>query len=208
MSKALMYAAEAYHTRGAIRHVVGVLQLNMSKSSLTMMDYWVSMIENWADANKASKHCVGSAETCLLTMSKYLYRTFNAMKEIHFMLVNPIRVRNALLRPIKMFLPKYPIFGGENDPEVLTREWIAKYKGKANEIPYYDIAKAFLMKVGCTEQEQPPAQSFSKSCLDKIENLVEAYDHLLVSTTKKPTTENFILLTTNGQVKIRPVYSV
>jgi hypothetical protein len=172
-----------------------------------MMDYWVSMIENWADANKALKHCVGSAETCLLVMSKYLFRTFNAMKEIHFMLVNPIRVRNALLEPIKTFLPKYTIFGGEHDPEALTREWIFKYKGKANEIPYA-IAKAFLMKVGCTEKEQPPAQSLSKSCVDKIENLVEAYDHLLISTTRKATTENFILLTKNGQVKTRPVNSV
>lgn len=200
-----MYATEAYHTRGAIRHVVGVLQLNISKSTLTVMDYWVSMIENWADANKALNHCVGSAETCLLTMSKYLFRTFNAMKGIHLTLVNPVGVRNALLEPIKKFLRKYPIFGGDSDLEVLTRQWVAIYKGKANELPYKAAAKLFLKKVGCTEQEQPPATSLSKACLGRIEKLVEAYDHLLVTTTRKAATEKVILLTTSGQVKTMPV---
>ena len=200
-----MYAAEAYHTRGAIRHVVGVLQLSLSKTSLTMMDFWMSMIENWADANKVPGHCQNSAETCILAMSKYLFRTFNAMKEIHFMLTKPIHVYNALPKPIKTFLSKYSIFGGENDPEVLTKQWVAKYKGKATEIPY-DVMMKFLKIFNCTEKLQLQDQILSKSCMDGIENLVEDYDRLLVMTTSERTTEDVILLTTSGKFKTPPVF--
>ena len=51
MSVALVYAAEAYHTRGAMRHVVGDLQMHSAvvKEGTTVMDYWASMIENWAE---------------------------------------------------------------------------------------------------------------------------------------------------------------
>ena len=198
-----MYAAEAYHTRGAIRHVVGVLQLHLSKTSLTVMDLWMSMIENWADANKVAAQCQHRAEICLPAMSKYLFRTFNAMKQIHFALLNPISVRNALNKTIKIYLSKSSIFGGEDDLEVLTGEMVRQYKGNPSGMPY-NVMMRFLMKVGCNGMEQPQFEPLSKSCMDKIEKLVEVYDHLLVSTTNKPATEWVILLTTSGQVKIPP----
>ena len=87
VAKALLYAAEAYHTRGAIRHVVGYIQIKKKKKKkmenmrLSIYDLWVSMIENWGDANKEYQHCgnIVAAE-CLVKMSKYLSRMFNAMK--------------------------------------------------------------------------------------------------------------------------------
>ena len=47
MSVALVYAAEAYHTLGAMRHVVGDLQMHSAvvKEGTTVMDYWASMME-------------------------------------------------------------------------------------------------------------------------------------------------------------------
>ena len=81
-----MYAAEAYHTRGAIRHVVGVTQMKeVEVRSLSTEDLWVSMIENWGEANKEYHHCEEERyplEKCLLKSSKYLWRMFNAMKFI------------------------------------------------------------------------------------------------------------------------------
>ena len=107
MSKALIFGAEAYHTRGAIHHVVWALKMNKDKTSVTVMDFWVSVIENWAETNKVFARCVGSAETYLLLMCKYLLWTCNTMKEIHTALLKLLRVRNALTNPINASLPKY-----------------------------------------------------------------------------------------------------
>ena len=50
LAESLIYAAEAYHTRGAIRHVVGGMQLKsiggQNNNALSTHDLWVSMIEN------------------------------------------------------------------------------------------------------------------------------------------------------------------
>ena len=100
MPVALVYAAEAYHTRGAMRHVVGDLQMHSTvvKEGTTVMDYWASMIENWADSNKEYEHCTElKVEACLLKMSKYLRRTFHAMKSIY----------NILSRILKLFHRPY-----------------------------------------------------------------------------------------------------
>ena len=196
-----MYAAEAYHTRGAMRHVVGVLQFkSLQIDDLTILDYWVSMIENWADANKELGHCGGKFTVCLLKMTKYLFRTFNAMKEIYIRLVDPTAVHYvpSLKAATKELLKKYAIFGGKSDPEVLTNKWVAHYKGQVDEIPLPDV-EAFRLAVGCTKDE-------TIQCFDTIQMLVEAYDHFLVSTTQAPTTENFILLKRKGQFKPRPIY--
>lgn len=40
----------------------------------------------------------------------------------------------------------------------------------------------FLTTVGCVVQEQSLSQILSKSCVNKAHNLVEVYDHLLVTT--------------------------
>ena len=85
LAEALIYAAEAYHTRGAIRHVVGGMQLKtiggQNNNALSTHDLWVSMIENWGESNKEYNHCRQDPLTkCLLKMSKYLLRMFNAMR--------------------------------------------------------------------------------------------------------------------------------
>ena len=55
--KALLYTAEAYHTRGAIRHVVQGIQMKAIDSGefntpLLTYDLWASMIEDRGDGNK------------------------------------------------------------------------------------------------------------------------------------------------------------
>lgn len=85
---ALMYASEAYHTRGTIRHVVGIMQMQRGelKSQMTTNDYWVSMLENWADAVKEyNRECAAHSlrvVVCLPKMSKYLLRMLDAMHAI------------------------------------------------------------------------------------------------------------------------------
>ena len=195
-----MYAAEAYHTRGAMRHVVGVLQLKvLTNTELTIMDYWVSMIENWADANKVYNHCKAeniSLGPCLLSMTKYLFRTFNATKEIHYRLTSPVKTVFNILNQRTKKLKKGNSgvnFGSKNDLSVLTQNWIAKYKGQETEVPIDEI-KRFSVILKCEHQ------NFT-TCLNKINNLVKNYDHFLIKLSKSPTTEQFILLKGNGQVK-------
>ena len=82
-----MYAAEAYHSRGALRHVVGWTQMENAeiKKNLTPLDYWDSMLENFGDTMKEYGHCKMEkmkSEVCFVKMSKYMWRTFAAMKEI------------------------------------------------------------------------------------------------------------------------------
>lgn len=83
----LLYAAEAYHSRGAIRYVVGGMHLKDEnvKAKLTLLDRWCTMLENWGDAMKEYKHANTGKETAekkLIKMSKYLWRTWKSMTEI------------------------------------------------------------------------------------------------------------------------------
>lgn len=52
-------------------------------SKITINDNWVSMLENWADANKEyNRECEekkAPITICLPKMSKYLWRMFDAM---------------------------------------------------------------------------------------------------------------------------------
>ena len=200
MSKALMYAAEAYHTRGAMRHVVGVLQFEvLTKTELTIMDYWVSMIENWADANKVYKHCKAEKillGPCLLSMTKYLFRTFNATKEIHNRLTSPVKTVFNILNQRMKKLKKGNSgvnFGSKSDLSILTQNWIAKYKGKKTEVPIKEIERLCHI-LNCVHQN-------FIICLNEINGLVEKYDHFLIELSQSPTTDQFILLKGNGQVK-------
>jgi hypothetical protein len=85
MVMALMYNAEAYHTRGSVRHVVGWTQMNRADvfSQITINDYWTSILENWADSIKEyNKECVAKQAlitVCLPKMSKYFWRMLDAM---------------------------------------------------------------------------------------------------------------------------------
>ena len=82
-----LYAAEAYHSRGAIRYVVGVMQMKDEniRSKLTLLDLWCTMLENWGDAMKEYKHASiekTTVEEKLIKMSKYMWRTWKSMTEI------------------------------------------------------------------------------------------------------------------------------
>ena len=82
-----LYAAEAYHSRGAVRYVVGGMQMKDENiiSKLTPLDLWCTMLENWGDAMKEYKYANAEKETAgkkLIKMSKYLWRTWKSMTEI------------------------------------------------------------------------------------------------------------------------------
>ena len=84
----LFYAAEAYHSRGATRYVVGFLQMGDDEveRKLTLLDLWCNMIENWGDAMKEYGRAINSklyAGQTLIKMSKYLWRTWKSMGDIY-----------------------------------------------------------------------------------------------------------------------------
>ena len=83
----LLYAAEAYHSRGAIRYVVGGMHLKDEnvKAKLTLLDRWCTMLENWGDSMKVYKEATAETakvEETLIQMSKYMWRTWKALPEI------------------------------------------------------------------------------------------------------------------------------
>ena len=202
MSVALVYAADACHTRGAIRHVVGELQMKKSiiKETMTVMDYWVSMVENWANANKDYVKCSGNlkVQECLLKMSKHLYRTFNAMKQIVNMTTFPTEPGNAMKAVFSKFIPIYP---NPVDPESVTLLWVEKYRGKNKTIPF-EVVLPFLQATGCHDQR--PNEAFKYEFIEKINDLVKSYDNLLVLATTNPKTQNILNIMTNGVEKRKP----
>ena len=204
MSVALVYAAEAYHTRGAMRHVVGDLQMHSAvvKEGTTVMDYWASMIENWADSNKEYEHCTElKVEACLLKMSKYLRRTFHAMKSIYNILSRIPNPANAL-KAVGL-LPVYPVQPGQ-DPEKISLDWVS-LRGKYDKIPNFaKNIKPFLDTVGCRDQLADKSLDFE--CMKKIQAQVMFYNNILVSATAKdsPAVQAIFILLPNGSQKTRP----
>ena len=152
---------------------------------LLTYDLWVSMIENWGDANKEYAHCGPNVliAACLNKMSKYLWRMFNAMRLVRVRL--PSRSSQGLLA-----------FGTTDDPEPATLQW--RRKGQAIEPKsYYN----FLKKFHCTGMvnvaaEAPAAnQRLSMTCMTKINNVMEAYNARLAAlVTNKEGTRKLRLL--------------
>lgn len=201
MSVALVYAAEAYHTRGAMRHVVGDLQMHSQvvKAGTTVMDYWVSMIENWADSNKEYEHCTElKVEACLLKMSKYLRRTFHAMKSIYNISSRVPKPGNAL-KAARL----HPEYSSQPDPEQITLQWVSEYRGVLDEIPEFNKnIKPFLDAVGCSGQREKTALDFD--CMKSIQAKVMSYNNILVSATAKDNFQTIFVLMPNGQEKTAP----
>ena len=82
----LFYAAEAYHSRGATRYVVGFLQMEDDEveSKFTLLDLWCNMIENWGDAMKEYGFATNMyAGQTLIKMSKYMWRTWKSMYDMY-----------------------------------------------------------------------------------------------------------------------------
>ena len=141
---------------------------------LLTYDLWVSMIENWGDANKEYHHCrdpivIIVATECLNKMSKYLWRMFNAMRLVRVRL--PIRKRYGLLA-----------FGTHDNPESAALEW--RRKGEETERKWYYL---FLKKFQCnaminqvTKRLVPDAR-LSLNCMANINNEVNAYNKKLAA---------------------------
>lgn len=172
VARALIYAAEAYHTRGAIRHVVGGTQMkvvNMA-TELSTNDKWVSMIENWGETNKEYVHCrTEPVEVCFLKMSKYMWRMFHAMK----------LVRGAIPAQAKAGLVHF----GEAfaDPEYAMRMWLDyKKKGKTAVTQHEHKVIEFLRQFNCDKATL--GKPLSETCISKMNDKVNAYNVKLAAT--------------------------
>lgn len=177
VAKALLYAAEAYHTRGAIRHVVGGTQMkvvNMA-TELSTNDLWVSMIENWGESNKEYEHCrTDPVEVCFLKMSKYMWRMFHAMKLVRGAI--PPQARPGLVHFGEAFA----------DPEYAMRMWLDFKKQGKTAIPKhkYQVIQ-FLKQFKC--ENAVIGQPLSPTCISKINDEVNKYNKILAATvTDKP----------------------
>ena len=166
LAKALIYAAEAYHTRGAIRFVVGGTQMKVVdiKGDVTTMDLWVSMIENWGEANKEYNHCkTDPLEECFLKMSKYMWRMFSAMKLVRERL--PPGQRPGLVH----FGEKFA------DPEFAMQMWLDYKKQGKTAIPrQMPNVKEFLRQFQCDKAVF--GKPFSYTCISKMNDKVNAYN--------------------------------
>ncbi|KAL9980144.1 hypothetical protein ACROYT_G008691 [Oculina patagonica] len=176
LAKALIYAAEAYHTRGAIRHVVGGTQMRVIELSprtpLSVNDLWVSMIENWGEANKEYNHCKADPLVkCFLKMSKYMWRVFNAMRMVRSRLPTEERLKGVVR------------FGEQfGDPEKAMSMWLAfKRRGK-KEIPSdIEDVKSFLKQFECNQAVQNVQLPIPEACLIKMNDKINAYNKALAS---------------------------
>jgi len=169
LAEALLYAAEAYHSRGAIRHVVGNIQMG-AKRPLSNIDLWVSIIENWGDTLKEYNHCKHEPlVVCFLKMSKYMWRTFNAMRLVHDL--------NALPRNDLIMLVRFDNAIPGLDPESLTKAWQEyKRKGK-NAIPERKIIiERFLEFFECYNAVKDLNKPFAPECIKKMTDKVNAYN--------------------------------
>ena len=178
LAEALLYAAEAYHPRGTIRHVVGGMQLKVMgrlvqySNSLSTHHLWVSMIENWGESNKEYNHCNQdlhpTLNKCFLKMSKYLSRMFNAMRLLRTRL--PPNDRFTLLD-----------FGDPKDPEYAALMWLRYKKEGKREIPEdtNNRIRLFLDKFECqaaAKTQNLEAIKLSPECLGNIQKNVNLYN--------------------------------
>lgn len=171
LAMAELYAAEAYHTRGAIKHVVGGMQMKVD-TPLTAVDLWVSMIENWGESNKEYNHCKNDPmEQCLLKMSKYMGRMFNAMRLV-FAEHIPLSNRLKLLH----------LTGVENfsNPEFAFKTWLGYKKDGKTAIPPENIdgLKECLRQFQCDQAVQQAGSSkpLPAACISKINDKVNDYN--------------------------------
>ena len=133
---------------------------------LSTYDLWVSMIENWGEANKEYKHCGKiSVAKCLMKMSKYLSRMFDAMRVIHRSRL-PKKDRKGLLD-----------FGTTDDPEFVT-DFLLRYKRRGKKLPAAanHFVTGFLEKFKCNTQSENLL-----NCLKKIHKEVNAYNKKLAA---------------------------
>lgn len=176
LAKALIYAAEAYHTRGAIRHIVGGTQMKIMdlspRTPLTVNDLWVSMIENWGESNKEYNHCKEEPLVkCFLKMSKYMWRVFNAMRIVRVRLPNEAKLKGVVR------------FGEQfGDPEHAMSMWLQyKRKGEAEIPSQVKDVKSFLLQFGCDQAVLDIRAPIPPACLTKMNDKINEYNKALAS---------------------------
>ena len=137
---------------------------------LSTYDLWVSMIENWGEANKECKHCkLISVAECLMKMSKYLSRMFDAMRVIRSSRL-PKKDRKGLLD-----------FGTVDDPEFVT-DLLLRYRRSGKELSpaANQFVTLFLKKFKCNTFNSQLSY-FRWDCLKKIHEKVNAYNKKLAA---------------------------
>ena len=183
LGKALLYAAEAYHTRGAIRHVVAALQMKLpdyQPDKLSMMDLWVSMIENWGESLKEYNHgchAPTKLEVCVLKMSKYMWRMVAAMKNLK----QRIEAINNKEPKGGSFSPPLSLvrFEGAINSEVLMRTWYEEYKKTGEgQIPSTQLdVSAFFRSFGCAGVLVKNPMPYQ--CLETMNSKIDMYNKKL-----------------------------
>ena len=137
---------------------------------LSTYDLWVSMIENWGEANKECKHCRNiSVAKCLMKMSKYLSRMFDAMRVIRSSRL-PKKDREGLLD-----------FGTTDDPEFVT-DLLLRYRRSGKELsPAANQFVTLFLKKFKWSIFNPRLSYFRWDCLKKIHEKVNAYNKKLAA---------------------------
>ena len=143
----------------------------ISVEDLSIENLWVSMIENWGDANKEFHHCEESQENrlevCLLKSSKYMWRMFSAMKCIRRRLTLQTEKTDGLLG-----------FDAENftNPEYAAKVWMGFRKQAMREIPKTDREKVqkFFEQFDCDSEAF--GEPLSPACISKMNDKVNAYN--------------------------------
>ena len=140
---------------------------------LSTYDLWVSMIENWGEVNKEYKHCkLISVAECLMKMSKYLSRMFDAMRVIRSSRL-PKKDREELLD-----------FGTTDDPEFVT-DLLLRYRRSGKKLSPADkqFVERFLKKFECGLNRD--LRDFKSNCLKNIQIKVNAYNKKLAAKVNK-----------------------
>lgn len=175
---ALMYAAQTYHTRGTVRHVVGNLQMG-TYHSITMIDCWVSMLENWADTVREYRiKCAIPGKTvvaCLPKISKQMWRMLHAMHRIY----------QGLPSSLKHDLTKMDNSGNSGVRSIM-KHWLNNVKRKGlDKIPANDPRlnhqtsnlNKFKTVFKCTYLV--PHKKFPVSCMNAIHAEIRKYNRRL-----------------------------
>ena len=158
--------------------MVGNIQMG-TKRPLSNNDLWVSIIENWGDTIKEYNHCKQEPlAVCFLKMSKYMWRTFNAMRLVHDLKVLPEYALIGLV-PFEKAIP------GLN-PESLTESWLAYKREGKNAIPQRKIIiQKFLEYFSCDnavmELYRDINKPFARECIKKMTEKVNAYNKRLAA---------------------------
>ena len=193
----LLYAAEAYHSRGTLRVVVGSMQMEKENGVITdrldTFDFWASMIENWGDSLKVFYNCGGvnlplsgeGAGKCWLKMSKYMYRFLYSMAKLY----HDGNVESSKLLNV------------DNDKALgLMKSWLEDFKKKgASKIPdsYVSQTQQNTLETGISGHSAKNwrgefAKSFGcdingkfSDCIDVINKVVGEYNTKLISYANK-----------------------